>query len=469
MQNAQIIHKQYILEKNIIYIFLFLLLFEGAIRKWIFPSLATPLLIIRDPFALLLVIQGLKKGLINHPIAKISFFISFIALLISLTFPNANLLVCMFGARVFMLYIPCIFVISKILTIKDLYNIARYCIYISIPMTVLVILQFYSPQTAWVNRGIGNNMEGSGFGGALGYFRPSGIFSFTQGFVCFQTFVCTFLMTYFFDKRAQIYATINKYVLYVAMIMFLITIPLSISRTLLFQTIAIFIFLIIGLFITHKNTNSIFKFIIPICLLVPILTQFESIQLFINVFAARFESAQHSEGNVLSGTIGNRYFGALIRAWTIDSPTFGYGIGSMTRVGIKIIGHNIITDEEWTRIIYESGFILGTIFILIRIILCFKITITTIQRIVFKKNILPFIFLPNTLFLLPQGNLVGTVPLGFTIIAVSFSLITLKYGTRKKSINKKLIQYKAQHEKNTFISSLWKSKCQRSSFRTINS
>lgn len=148
MQNAQIIHKQYILEKNIIYIFLFLLLFEGAIRKWIFPSLATPLLIIRDPFALLLVIQGLKKGLINHPIAKISFFISFIALLISLTFPNANLLVCMFGARVFMLYIPCIFVISKILTIKDLYNIARYCIYISIPMTVLVILQFYSPQTA---------------------------------------------------------------------------------------------------------------------------------------------------------------------------------------------------------------------------------------------------------------------------------------------------------------------------------
>lgn len=200
MQNAQIIHKQYILEKNIIYIFLFLLLFEGAIRKWIFPSLATPLLIIRDPFALLLVIQGLKKGLINHPIAKISFFISFIALLISLTFPNANLLVCMFGARVFMLYIPCIFVISKILTIKDLYNIARYCIYISIPMTVLVILQFYSPQTAWVNRGIGNNMEGSGFGGALGYFRPSGIFSFTQGFVCFQTFVCTFLMTYFFDN-----------------------------------------------------------------------------------------------------------------------------------------------------------------------------------------------------------------------------------------------------------------------------
>ena len=58
MQNAQIIHKQYILEKNIIYIFLFLLLFEGAIRKWIFPSLATPLLIIRDPFAILLVIQG---------------------------------------------------------------------------------------------------------------------------------------------------------------------------------------------------------------------------------------------------------------------------------------------------------------------------------------------------------------------------------------------------------------------------
>lgn len=168
-----------------------------------FSFISDPFINNKRPFCPTSCHPRLKKRIDKPPYCKISFFISFIALLISLTFPNANLLVCMFGARVFMLYIPCIFVISKILTIKDLYNIARYCIYISIPMTVLVILQFYSPQTAWVNRGIGNNMEGSGFGGALGYFRPSGIFSFTQGFVCFQTFVCTFLMTYFLIKELK--------------------------------------------------------------------------------------------------------------------------------------------------------------------------------------------------------------------------------------------------------------------------
>ena len=443
MNSTQLIYKKYTFEKRIIYIFLFLLVFEGAIRKWIFPSLATPLLIIRDPFVLLLVIQGFKKGLINDFIAKVSIIVSFIALIISLTFSNANLLVCAFGTRIFMLYIPCIFVISKVLTIKDLYNIGRYCIYLSIPMTIFVIIQFYSPQTVWVNRGVGNSMEGSGFGGALGYFRPSAIFSFTQGFVCFQAFVCTFLMVYFFDKKSQLYAKINKCILYIATMMYLITIPISISRTHLFQTIVIFIFPIIGLLIVNRNTNSILKFIIPICIIIPVIMQFESIQLFIKVFTARFESAQYSEGDVLEGTIGNRYLGALIRAWTIDTPTLGYGIGSMTRTGIKIIGHKIITDEEWTRIIYESGFILGTIFILIRVAFCFNIIIQTAKKVLSRKNILPLIFLPNTLFLLPQGNLGGTMPLGFAVIAVSFSLITLKFRRQKRLSTKERLNIKS--------------------------
>lgn len=77
MQNAQIIHKQYILEKNIIYIFLFLLLFEGAIRKWIFPSLATPLLIIKRPFCPTSCHPRLKKRIDKPPYCKNLFFYQF--------------------------------------------------------------------------------------------------------------------------------------------------------------------------------------------------------------------------------------------------------------------------------------------------------------------------------------------------------------------------------------------------------
>ena len=35
-----------------IWIYFYLLIFEGALRKWFLPSLATPLLVVRDPVAL---------------------------------------------------------------------------------------------------------------------------------------------------------------------------------------------------------------------------------------------------------------------------------------------------------------------------------------------------------------------------------------------------------------------------------
>lgn len=412
----------YYFERKLLLIYLILLIAEGALRKWIFPSLSTPLLVIRDPFVLLLVIQGVRKNLLSSGFAKVSFLLAFIAIITSIIMPHEKLLVIIFGARIFMIYIPCIFVISKIITIKDIYTIGRACIYLSIPMTILVILQFFSPQSAWVNRGIGGSLEGSGFGGAMGYYRPAAIFSFTQGFINFQGFVGTFLIAYIFDKKAQLSAPIKPFILLCTIIMYLITIPLSISRTHLFQTSAIILILIMGLIITGKSIKKMFTSIFILFLIIPILLQIESVQLFLEVFLSRFESAQGSEGDVLQGTIGNRWFGAMFRPWTLDVPTWGYGIGTGTRVGISMIPPHLITDEDWTRIIYESGLLLGGGFILLRLCLTLRIVIQSFSIAHNKADIMPLIFLPCTLFFLPQGPLGGTVPLGFTIIAVAFSL-----------------------------------------------
>lgn len=412
----------YYFERKLLLIYLILLIIEGALRKWILPSLSTPLLVIRDPFVLLLVIQGFRKNLLTSGYAKTSIILSFIAVITSMVMPHEKLPVIVFGARIFMLYIPCIFVVSKIITIKDIYLIGRIFIYLSIPMTILVMLQFFSPQSAWVNRGIGGSLEGSGFGGAMGYYRPAAIFSFTQGYINFQGLVCTFLVTYIFDKKAQLFAPIKPGILFSAIIMYLITIPLSISRTHLFQTCAIILFLIISLVITGKSIKKLFTSTFVLLLIIPILLQIESIQLFLEVFLSRFESAQGSEGDVLQGTIGNRWFGAMFRPWTLDVPTWGYGIGTGTRVGLSIIKSNMVTDEDWTRIIYESGLLLGGCFILLRLCLTLKIAIKSFIIARNKADIMPLIFLPCTLFFLPQGPLGGTVPLGFTLITVAFSL-----------------------------------------------
>src|SRR5476651_307869 len=49
-----------------IWLYFFFLLFEGALRKWFLPSLATPLLIIRDPIALWLLLSAWYKGLLPY-------------------------------------------------------------------------------------------------------------------------------------------------------------------------------------------------------------------------------------------------------------------------------------------------------------------------------------------------------------------------------------------------------------------
>lgn len=425
----------YSFERKLLMIYLILLIIEGALRKWILPSLSTPLLIIRDPFVLLLVIQGFRKNLLTSGYVKISIILSFIAVITSMTIPHEKLSVIVFGARIFMLYIPCIFIISKIITVKDIYLIGRIFIYLSIPMTILVILQFFSPQSAWVNRGIGGSLDGSGFGGAMGYYRPAAIFSFTQGYINFQGFVCTFLVAYIFDRKAQLLAPIKPSILFGAIIMYIITIPISISRAHLFQTIVIILFLILALLLTRKSLKKLAISIFILIFIIPILLQIESVQLFLEVFLSRFENAQNSEGNILQGTIGNRWFGAMLRPWTLDVPTWGYGIGTGTRVGLSMIKSNIITDEDWTRIIYESGLLLGGSFILLRLYLTIKIALRSLKLTHKNVDIMPLIFLPCTLFFLPQGPLGATVSLGFTIIAVAFSLtiINKKNTWKRKS------------------------------------
>ncbi len=46
----EIIYSDNLILKKGIWLYFFLLLFEGALRKWVLPSLSAPLLIVRDRF-----------------------------------------------------------------------------------------------------------------------------------------------------------------------------------------------------------------------------------------------------------------------------------------------------------------------------------------------------------------------------------------------------------------------------------
>lgn len=87
----------------------------------------------------------------------------------------------------------------------------------------------------WVNRGIGG--EGTaGFATIESYSRPPGTFSFTAGYVCFQAIVgCLLLYYLIMNKQLSEKNRIPNLLLLVMTGCYLLSIPISISRTHFFK------------------------------------------------------------------------------------------------------------------------------------------------------------------------------------------------------------------------------------------
>ena len=96
-----------------------------------------------------------------------------------------DVFVAAYGVRSDFLHVPLMFLIPKVFHQQELEKLFRIALWLSIPYTALLCAQFYSPQSAWVNRGIGGAIEGAAFQGRWDDFRPPGTFSFITGVTLF--------------------------------------------------------------------------------------------------------------------------------------------------------------------------------------------------------------------------------------------------------------------------------------------
>ncbi len=398
-----------------VWLYFILLIFEGALRKWVLPGLATPLLVVRDPIAIWLIYTSWNKNLLTLNFFIISMaFVTFLSVCFSLIFGHGNLSVAIYGARILVIHFPLMFVIGKIFYREDVEKMGRILLLIAIPMAILIGLQFYSPQSAWVNRGVGGNMEGAGFSGAMGYFRPPGTFSFTIGNVMFFNFVSCFVL-YFWITEAKI----NKLVLIGSTIALIASIPLSISRTLLFSVAIVLLFSLISVVSKPKFLLRMILSIIVLTLLILVLSETTIMQTSMGAFTNRFENASTGEGGVGS-SLFNRFFGAMIDALvnTNDVPFFGYGIGMGTNVGAMLItgkAQFLFAEWEWLRIVGEMGFVLGVLIILIRFSFCSFIFFKSLKFLK-KGDLLPWLLLGSGLVIIIQGQWAQPTILGFSTL-----------------------------------------------------
>ena len=62
--------------KKMIWVYFLLLLFEGSLRKWVMPALATPLLAVREPVAMAIIMLAIRDGFF-----KVNFFMNALLIL----------------------------------------------------------------------------------------------------------------------------------------------------------------------------------------------------------------------------------------------------------------------------------------------------------------------------------------------------------------------------------------------------
>ena len=410
-----------------VWAYFLLLIFEGALRKWVLPGLATPLLIIRDPIAIWLLFQSIRYGIFKPNFYVYALWVmTGIAFLTTMIFAHGDVTVAIFGARISVFHFPLIYVIGRIFDREDVIAMGKWLLWISVGMTVLVGLQFYSPQSAWINRGIAGDTAGSGFSGAGGFYRVPGTFSFTNGLSLFYGFVASYVFYFWIDNKDK---KVPKYLLLVATFSLLAAIPLSISRTILFEVVMSIAFLLV---IAIRNPKFLSKIItigiIGFVLLIG-LSFLPFFQTSTSAFTERFSTANESEGG-LEGVFIDRFLGGMVGALTSDQtpPFWGMGLGMGTNAGAKLLTGDttyLISEGEWGRLIGEMGLILGLTFIFLRLYLLFQLGTKSFAAAA-KKNPLPWMLLSFALIMIAQAQLGQPTSLGFTVLAGGLIMAALK-------------------------------------------
>jgi hypothetical protein len=173
--------------QRLVYAYFFFLIFEGALRKWIFPSLSGPLLVARDPILLVIYLTALYRGFwpwdrwmaVTAALGAAGIMASLAA--------GCPLFITLFGFRADFWQIPFIFLMPQILGPAEVRRIGRWILLLMPAMALLALLQFRAGPAHWLNATTGGftSQQSTQLFAAEGRVRPSGTFSFVTGMVSF--------------------------------------------------------------------------------------------------------------------------------------------------------------------------------------------------------------------------------------------------------------------------------------------
>ncbi len=403
--------------KRLIWIYFWLLIFEGALRKWIVPQLATPLLIARDPVVIYAYFLALKEGLFPRDrfttgIIVLGFLSLFASIVTAIAAIDSNLAVIVYGLRTNFLHLPFIFLVPRVFSRSDVINIGRWVLILTVPMAVLMVVQFYAPSSAFINKAATEG--GAQITSVGGRVRPPGTFSYILGSAQYFSLVASFLL-YGLTQPGS-YPT---WLLTAAGFGTVSALAVSGSRTALASVVVVVMLLLIGLLLKPGLIAKSYNLLLlgaVIILGLSSTTFFSFLGEGVSVFSTRIENAGANEG----GGVG--FVARFLEGFTepfaqfYTTPLLGYGLGMGTGAGAALMnrtGEFLLAEGEWARVILESGPILGLAYIICRLLLVAWLGWICFRVVSYSGNILPLLLFGACALIILNGQFGFGSTLGF--------------------------------------------------------
>jgi hypothetical protein len=412
--------------RNLIWLYFWLLLIEGAVRKWVLPGLSNPLLLVRDPVLLAIYFFSIPAKVFPRNgwtwtllvIGLLSVLNTFVQLWLFLP-PKTIALVAGYGFRCNFLHLPLMFVMAKVLRPEDVKRFGWWTLVLVVPMALLMVIQFRAAPDAFVNRTAGG--EGEMMMSSMGKVRTAATFSFVTGVVAYFALATGFLI--WAALRRTVY---NNWLLAAAGSALVIGIVVSGSRSVVGACIVVVASLVVVLILRPDSVNRFGQTLILVVVLGFLVSRTPIFKEGLNVITTRFtEVAEASEQSVVKGLV-MRVFGDYEEAFYVlgKAPFLGYGLGIGTNAGAKFLtGRSgfLLTEGEWSRLFLEMGPVLGVAYVILRCALVVWVGLLCL-RSVRLGNVLPLLLFSSAFLPILSGQFGQPTILGFAVFAAGLTL-----------------------------------------------
>ncbi len=362
-----------------------LVIFEGALRKYVAPQFGQYIFFIRDPFLLYAYVLAARFGLwprdsvfFNLSVFMCVFGVALFGLQLATGgYSETRVLLGAHGWRSYFLYVPLAFLVGAQFRAADLARFAKITLLLAVPIAILVAAQFFAPMNSPINVGIAEEKElqFKGMGLDAKHIRTTGPFTSTAGLQQFVVTACGFALAVMLLPASR--RRLGLPLLLLAGGAILTCVAFSGSRGTMLQCVMAGLFALAIGFVGRGAALKAKALALPSAVgalavvLYPIV-----FPVGFAAFMNRWESAAVAESKFEGGVIGRALFGFIDFTRLFDvTPLLGYGLGYGSNASIQLratvdgVMPGDLAETDYSRHMVDLGPLVGMCYITFRVVL----------------------------------------------------------------------------------------------------